>query len=195
MFPNKNQTLVGQFIKLIPMQIEHSKGLFDLAKGADLWRWYPTRVQNHQDMKILVEEALQEKEKGLCLPFTIIDLQTQNIVGSSRFFNISTKVRRLEIGWTWIAPPFQKTYANPESKLLMLEYAFETLGCVRVELKTDSRNLQSQAAMSKLGLVKEGTLRSHMMTFDGHHRDTVYFSVIKCEWPQLRDKLKLRLSQ
>ena len=194
MLPKTPVMLDGTSVSLRPLEIQHAATLFEIGQGMNIWRWYPDRIESVADMERVVESALAAKEQGLALPFVIVERDTAQIIGSSRFFNIFPEHRRLEIGWTWIGPQWQRTSVNTETKYLMLRYAFEVMGCLRVELKTDRRNLKSQEAMLRLGLKQEGTLRKHMITHDGHHRDTVYFSVVEPEWPAMREFLNSKLS-
>jgi RimJ/RimL family protein N-acetyltransferase len=195
MFKETQVTLKGLQVILRPLLLEDAKALFELAEGKPIWRFFPDKIQSQVDMDKVVSHALQEREQGLCLPFTITDKSSGKILGSSRFFNISVKDRRLEMGWTWIGPAWQGKGVNLETKYLMLAYAFEQLNAVRVELKTDHRNEQSQNAMRKFGFVYEGTLRSHIITHDGFLRDSVYFSAIAKDWPDFKKKIEARLTK
>jgi RimJ/RimL family protein N-acetyltransferase len=142
-------------------------------------------------MRSSILEALTELERGSALPYaTQADGQ---VVGSTRFGNISRKDRRYEIGWTWLAPRWQRTFVNTETKWLMLNHAFEVLNALRVELKTDALNLQSRNAILRLGATEEGTFRKHLITATGRVRDTVYFSIVADEWPRINAQLKRRL--
>jgi len=146
---------------------------------------------NRESVKKYVEARLQlANTVSLCMVLNEDGLA----VGHSSYMNIRPADRVLEIGATWIGRPYQGTIVNPEAKLLMLQHAFETLGCVRVELKTDERNLQSQNAMLKLGLVKEGVMRKHCINADGYIRNSVYFSVTDDEWPQFKERLVARVN-
>jgi N-acetyltransferase len=129
------------------------------------------------------------------LPFAQVEKTTGRVIGSTRYANIERAHRRLEIGWTWIARPWQRTAVNTESKYLLLRHAFETLGCVRVELKTDSLNAKSRAAILRIGAREEGTFRNHMITSSGRIRHTVYFSIVDAEWPEVRSRLERVLGQ
>jgi RimJ/RimL family protein N-acetyltransferase len=144
-------------------------------------------------MRAFIEGALELQRSGSALPFATIHSASGRPIGSTRFGNIVPEHKRVEIGWTWITPPFQRTAVNTEAKYLMLRYAFEELGCNRVELKTDALNARSRAAILRIGAKEEGTLRSHMVNADGTLRDTVYFSVIAPEWPQVAENLLAKL--
>jgi RimJ/RimL family protein N-acetyltransferase len=149
-------------------------------------------------MRAYVETALREQNENTALPFATIEIKSGTIVGSSRFANADHANRRVEIGWTWVAPAWQRSAVNTEAKLLMMRHAFEVLGCIRVEFKTDSRNVKSRAALAGIGAREEGTLRSHMIVQNGYRRDSVYFSVIEAEWKgveaRLLDRLRTRSS-
>jgi RimJ/RimL family protein N-acetyltransferase len=144
-------------------------------------------------MRAYVAEALDEQARGASLPFATVVRATGAVVGSTRFGNLAPAHRRAEIGWTWLAAPWQRTAANTEAKLLQLGHAFEAWGCERVEFKTDALNERSRAALARLGAVEEGTLRHHLVTERGRLRDSVYYSVLAAEWPAVRDRLRARL--
>ena len=144
-------------------------------------------------MRDYIETALEEQRRGLSLPFATTLKATGQIVGSTRFANMDLKNRRVEIGWTWVGVPWQRTVVNTEAKYLMLCHAFETLGCQRVELKTDARNSRSRQAILRLGAKEEGVLRKHMVAYSGRVRDTVYFSILDDEWPSVKARLQAKL--
>jgi RimJ/RimL family protein N-acetyltransferase len=145
-------------------------------------------------MQRYAEAALADAARGPALPFAQVDVASGRVVGSTRLGNWAREHRRIEIGWTWVARPWQRTALNTEAKLLLLTHAFEALGCERVELKTDALNARSRSAILRLGAVEEGTLRRHMITDGGRVRDTVYFSILAEEWPTVRAGLAARLS-
>jgi len=153
------------------------------------------RVATEGDMREYEEQALADQKAETALPFATVEQATGRVVGSSRFGNYVEVHRRIEIGWTWIAPAWQRTAVNTEAKLLMLTHAFETLGCRRVELKTSAKNARSRAAMLRIGASEEGTLRQHMINPDGSSRDSVYFSILDGEWPRVKERLKAMLHQ
>lgn len=187
--------LIGERVILRPMDAHHVQALFDAGNNPVIWAYMPMKVQSIQDMKHLVDGALQAREQGTEFPFVIFDKDSEKIVGSTRFLNISTQNRNLEIGWTWLSSTVWQTRLNTECKYLLLKHCFETLGAVRVQLKTDSRNLRSQQAIERLGAVKEGVLRNHMVMPDGYLRDSVFYSVINQEWVLVKDKLESMLRQ
>jgi N-acetyltransferase len=172
------------------MTLGHVDALARIGLEAELWRWTPTAVTSLDDMRTYVSTALSELQCGLALPFVVIDRASGLVIGSTRYANISATHRRLEIGWTWLAPIHQRTGANTEAKLLLLTHAFETLGTIRVEFKTDVLNQKSRQALLRIGAVEEGTFRKHIITDSGRVRDTVYFSILDTEWPDIRARLR-----
>jgi len=155
-----------------------------------LWRWIPIPVRTPEDMSIYIETALAEQASGRSLPFAQIEQATGKAIGSTRYMNIETAHRRVEIGSTWIAPAWQRTAINSESKYLLLKHAFEVLVCMRVELKTDSLNERSRAAIRRIGAIEEGIFRNHMIVHTGRIRHTVYYSIVDSEWPGVKAQLE-----
>lgn len=188
-------TLEGSHVRLEPMSLDHLPGLTQVGLDAQIWRWMPMSVQAPTDMRTLVEEAIAEAEAGTMVPFTTIERTTGRPVGSTRYLSIVPQHRRLEIGWTWLAPAWQRSTVNTEAKLLMLSHAFDHLGALRVEFKTDALNEQSRAALLKIGAVEEGVFRRHMVMPGGRLRDSAYYSVIEEEWPRVRKHLQTRLAR
>lgn len=188
-------TLEGTHVRLEPMSLDHLAGLTQVGLDAEIWRWMPMFVQSPQDMRTLIEEALAEAAAGTMVPFTTIEVATGKPVGSTRYLSIVPQHRRLEIGWTWIAPPWQRSTVNTEAKLLMLQHAFEKLGALRVEFKTDALNERSREALLKIGAVEEGVFRHHMVMPGGRRRDSAYYSVIEEEWPRVHQHLETRLAR
>jgi len=187
-------TLEGQYVRLEPLAKAHMAGLAEVGLEEELWRWIPTRVRTREEMAAYIETALNEQEQGVALPFAIVEKATGRAIGSTRYGNIDRTHHRVEIGWTWVARERQRTAMNTEAKYLLLRHAFETLGCVRVELKTDSLNERSRAAILRIGALEEGTFRNHMITASGRIRHTVYFSIIDSEWPAVKARLKAKLN-
>jgi RimJ/RimL family protein N-acetyltransferase len=146
-------------------------------------------------MKAYVEMALSERANGVSMPFAQIERASGRVIGSTRYMNIEKAHRRLEIGSTWIAPEWQRTAINTEAKYLLMRHAFEDLGCMRVELKTDSLNEKSRAAILRIGAKQEGIFRNHMITSSGRVRHTVYFSVIDSEWAGVKAEMERRLGR
>jgi RimJ/RimL family protein N-acetyltransferase len=187
--------LEGERVRLEPMAREHLEGLADVGLEPELWQWTISNVQSREAMRKWIDHALRVRDAGYALPFVIRDRNTGRIAGSTRYGNIDRLNRRVEVGWTWVAPRWQRTPVNTEAKYLLLEHAFERLECIRVELKTDALNTRSRKAITRIGAVEEGVLRRHAVTETGRIRDTVYFSVIAEEWPAVRDRLKAMLAQ
>ena len=188
-------TLEGRRVRLLPLTLEHVDALWRAGNDPDLWRLTTTRIHSPEDMRRYVEAALVDQERGLSLPFATVEKGSEAIVGSTRFGNISLENKRVEVGWTFVTFAWQRTFVNTEAKLLMFTHAFEELGCNRVELKTNALNMRSRKAMLRLGLKEEGTLRRHMINADGTVRDTVYYSVIAEEWPDMKARLETMLGR
>ena len=186
--------LEGAYVRLEPLTSVHLAGLAQVGLDEELWRWIPTPVRTQEEMAAYIEAALGEQERGESLPFAIADKTTGRAIGSTRYGNIDRTHHRVEIGWTWLAREWQRTAMNTEAKYLLLRHAFETLGCIRVELKTDSLNARSRAAILRIGAREEGIFRNHMITASGRIRHTVYFSIIDSEWPAAKARLEAILS-
>jgi N-acetyltransferase len=187
--------LEGELVRLEPLRIEHAAALSEVGLVEEIWRWSPEPIETDEDMRRYVEIALDERRRGVSLPFVTVDKARNKIVGSTRFGSIDVKNRRAEIGWTWINPSWQRTYVNTEAKFLMLAHAFETWRCIRVELKTDALNEKSRSAILRLGAKQEGILRRHIITTTGRFRDSVYFSIIDSEWPAVKLDLRRKLGK
>lgn len=186
-------TLAGRHVVLEPLTLGHVDALWEVGQDPDLWRFTPTRVDSPAAMRNYVMVALREQETGIALPFVTREAAGGRVIGSTRFHAISPEDRRVEIGWTWLGRPWQRTAANTEAKYLMLRHAFETWGCVRVELKTSRLNERSRAAIRRIGGIEEGILRRHRRNDDGTWRDTVYYSILDDEWPVVKQRLESRL--
>jgi RimJ/RimL family protein N-acetyltransferase len=187
-------TLENQHVRLIPLAPEHTDALADLTVGTGLTRWFPEPLETRAAVDKFVETALALAAKAQALPFAIIDPATGAVAGSTRFGNVAAEHRRVEIGWTVVGRPWQRTRVNTAAKLLLLTHAFERLGCIRVELKTDARNATSRAAILRIGATEEGALRHHIVCADGYLRDTVYFSILAAEWPAVKAALDAKLA-
>jgi RimJ/RimL family protein N-acetyltransferase len=183
-------TLEGRRVRLDPLRRAHLAGLAQVGLDEELWRWIPTPVRTAEEMTAYIETAIQEQERGVSLPFAILEKATGRAIGSTRYGNIERTHHRVEIGWTWVARNWQRTAVNTEAKYLLLRHAFETLGCMRVELKTDSLNERSRAAILRIGAREEGLFRNHMITSSGRIRHTVYFSIVESEWPAVKTRLE-----
>jgi RimJ/RimL family protein N-acetyltransferase len=190
-------TLQHNTVRLDPIRREHWKELWDVAKDSleDTFRWIPYSMRSAQDFEGWMGKALSEQERGESLVFATVEKASGKLIGSTRFMNIDRANRRVEIGSTWIAPRWQRSAINTEAKYLMLRHAFEPWGCIRVELKTDALNHKSRNAILRIGAKEEGTLRQHMITYTGRRRDTVYFSVLEDEWPEVKAGLQARMAR
>jgi RimJ/RimL family protein N-acetyltransferase len=188
-------TLDGSVVRLEPIRREHAELFWDVAKSdlEDIFRWIPYSMKTAEDFRRLVEKAFGEQERGESVVFATVERASGRVIGSTRFMNIDRNNRRVEIGSTWIAVPWQRTAVNTEAKFLMLRQAFEVWRCVRVELKTDVLNNRSRDAILRVGAKEEGTLRRHVITWTGRIRDSVYFSILDNEWPSAKSRLEERL--
>ncbi len=185
-------TLEGQSVRMEPMAESHLDGLCAAGLDPALWRWSMDPMRDREDMAKYLATALADRARGVSLPFATVARSSGQVIGSTRFGNIDRGNRRVEIGWTWLGRAWQRTAANSEAKYLMLRHAFEVWGCLRVELKTDVLNQQSRNAMLRLGAKEEGILRSHMLSWEGRRRDSVYYSILDTEWPEVKGRLEER---
>ena len=187
--------LEGEVVRLEPLTPEHVPALCEVGLAPELWRWTAAHVASAEDMHAYVEEALALQRAGSALPFAIRERTGGRVVGSTRFGAIDRRNRRAEIGWTWVALAWQRTAVNTEAKYLLLRHAFEQEGCIRVELKTDVLNTKSRTAIMRLGAQEEGILRRHVITTGGRVRDTVYYSILDSEWPDVKQRLAEKLER
>jgi RimJ/RimL family protein N-acetyltransferase len=190
-------TLEGSVVRLEPIQREHVQAFWEVAKDAldDIFEWIPYRMKTREDFQGLVEKAFDEQKRGESIVFATVERGSGRVIGSTRFMNIDRVNRRVEIGSTWIAPAWQRTAVNTEAKYLMLRHAFEVWKCFRVELKTDALNQKSRNAILRIGAKEEGTLRRHVLTWTGRVRDSVYFSILDSEWPEVKARLEAMLAR
>ena len=188
-------TLAGRIVRLEPLKLEHVPRLAEVGLDPVIWQWTIARPTNEADLRDWAETTIRARDAGAELPFVTLEAATGRPIGSSRYLNIVLEHRRLEIGWTWVAPPWQRTGANREAKLLMLTHAFETLGCRRVEFKTDSLNTPSRTALLGIGATFEGIFRNHMVMPDGRMRHSAYYSVIEDEWQAVKAGLERSLAR
>jgi RimJ/RimL family protein N-acetyltransferase len=188
-------TLEGSYVRLEPLSASHQAALVKAAGDGDLWTLPYTIVPSKETIADYIEKTLASQALGLEQPFTIVDKQRDGIVGSTRYTQIKPAHRKLEIGYTWLARSAQRTAINTEAKYLLLRHAFESLDCIRVELLTDILNERSQAAILRLGAKQEGILRNHMIMPNGRYRDSVCFSIIESEWPNVRERLLAKLGR
>jgi N-acetyltransferase len=187
----KPVVLSGKYVRLEQMTEEHVSGLAEIGVGQTFWDFMLYgNIDTVEDMRNWVKDILAREKKGTDLPFTVIHLASGRVAGATRYLNIEPQHRGLEIGGTWYGTEFQRTVVNTEGKYLLLGHAFETLGCIRVQLKTDLRNERSQKAIERLGAVKEGVLRNHMILPDGYYRHSVFYSILDTEWPEVKKRLE-----
>jgi RimJ/RimL family protein N-acetyltransferase len=189
-------TLTGRYVRLEPLSESHIPDLAVAANDEDIWRYmlYGT-IRTEADMRSWVEDILNRQRGGTDLPFAVIHLVSGKAIGATRYLEIRPEHRGLEIGGTWYAVAYQRTAVNTECKYLLLRHAFETLGCIRVQFKTDQRNERSQRALQRIGAVQEGILRNHMVLEDGTFRHSVYYSIIASEWPAVKARLEAFLQK
>ena len=182
--------LAGLHVRLEPLSLDHHAGLCEVGLDEDLLQWTESYEPTPDGLRAYIEAALRMQAEGTALPFAVISKATARPIGSTRYGNIDRTHRRVEIGWTWYARPWQRTAVNTETKYLLLRHAFGTLGCIRVEFKTDAWNERSRKALLRIGAKEEGVFRHHMVLPSGRIRDTVYFSIIRDEWPAVKAHLE-----
>ena len=187
--------LEGQHVRLEPLSPAHEESLVAAAGDGELWNSTVTIVPSRANIAAYIASTLTAQAQGRELPFVIIRQELGQVVGSTRFFHIERDHRRVEIGYTWLSASAQRTGVNTEAKLLLLTHAFERWGCIRVEFVTDVLNQQSRTAILRHGAKQEGVLRNHMVMPSGRYRDSVYFSIIEAEWPEVKARLEAKLSQ
>lgn len=187
--------LVGKFIRLEPLIEKHVPGLSSAGRDGSIWRYMLYgEVTTAEKMSDWVREMLSRKAAGTDQPFAVVHLASGILAGATRYLEIRAPHRSLEIGGTWYGLEYQRTPVNTEAKYLLLRHAFETLGCIRVQFKADSRNERSLNAIERLGAVREGILRNHMILEDGTYRHSVYFSILDSEWPAVKARLEAKLA-
>ena len=194
-YPPGPITLEGQHIRLEPLTLDHEQGLIDAASDGELWNLWYTTVPDPDHTKAYIKTALADQQAGKSVPFVIINKPHNKIVGTTRYMNIESGVRRLEIGSTWYAQSVQRTGINTECKYELLRYAFETLHCIAVEFRTHRMNEASRRAILRLGALEDGILRNHRIMPDGTMRDTVVYSILNTEWPTIKSHLTFKLNK
>jgi len=182
--------LKGNHVRLEPLSLAHHVDLCRVGLDEDLLRWTESYDPTPEGLRTYIETALRLQAEGLALPFVVVSKAAGKPVGSTRYGNIDKMHRRVEIGWTWYGRDFQRTAVNTESKYLLLRHAFETLGCLRVEFKTDVLNERSRKALLRIGAKEEGVFRKHMLLPSGRVRDTVYYSIVDTEWPEVNTRFE-----
>ncbi|MDQ6710038.1 MAG: GNAT family N-acetyltransferase [Candidatus Dormibacteraeota bacterium] len=186
--------LTGTHVLLEPMRTEHAAALLQAGRSMEVWEFMPARPMDAESMDRWMAKALANEAAGREHPFIVRRRADGVVIGSTRYLDVQEEDRTAEIGWTWYAPSAWGTMVNPEAKYLLLRHAFEDWRAIRVALKTDIRNLHSQAAIKKLGAVFEGTLRNQRIRPDGTYRDTPIYSIIESEWPEVKRALEIRLA-
>ena len=186
--------LEGRHVRLEPLTRKHRADLATVALDPDLWRLTLTQIGSPDDLDAYIEEALAGQRSGTALPFATVNRATGRAIGSTRFGNIDTKNRHVEIGWSWLGREFHRQAFNTEAKLLMLGHAFERMECIRVEFRVNAPNARSRRAVVRLGAQMEGILRQHTIRSDGQRIDWVYYSILRGEWPEVRARLEHRLA-
>lgn len=186
--------LEGKHVRLEPLKLSHREALWEAARYPEIWRWMPYVIESVEHLGLLVQKLKELEASGTWLSFVIRELTTQELVGSTSYLNIDRENRRVEIGSTWITPAWQRSAVNTECKYLLLQHAFEALDCIRVEFKTDSLNAPSRRALARIGAKEEGVFRNHMVMPEGRLRDSVYFSIINSEWPEVKKLLQEKMA-
>ncbi|HSF31468.1 MAG TPA: GNAT family protein [Candidatus Tectomicrobia bacterium] len=187
-------TLDGHHVRLEPVTLAHVPALWRVGAPAEIWRYLPYTMGSEDDMRAYVEAELAKQEAGLVVRFATVAKTIAQAVGSTSYLNIDRQHRRVEIGGTWITPAWQRSAINTEAKYLQLRHAFETLGCIRVEFKTDALNTKSRQALARIGATEEGIFRNHMIMPEGRIRHSVYFSITHDEWPRVKVHLEALLA-
>jgi RimJ/RimL family protein N-acetyltransferase len=186
--------LQGRGVRLEPLSLDHVPDLTLAGRDSSIWLYMLYgNIETQEDMHHWVSDLLERQSLGTDLPFAVIHLGTNRAIGATRYLDIRPQHRSLEIGGTWYAVEFQRTAVNTECKYLLLRHAFEQLGCIRVQFKTDLRNIRSQKALERIGAIKEGILRSHMITPEGTIRNSVFYSILQEEWPAVKANLEMKL--
>lgn len=188
-------TLIGRHVRLQPMQLQHLAALIEAGCESSIWAWYPQAADSAAGMGAFVDAGLAASAAGTAQVFVQIDAGSGRIVGSTRLAQIDRQHRRAEIGWTWLHPAAQRSGINTEAKYLLLRHAFETLGLMRVEFKTDACNDRSRRALARIGATEEGVFRRHILCESGRVRDSVYFSIVDVEWPAVKQHLERLLAR
>ncbi len=182
-------TLTGKLVRLEPIALTHEQGLIEAVQDGSLWQLWFTSVPNPEQVGEFIRTALDLQQVDSALAFSIVEISTGRMLGSTRYCNIDVKSKRLEIGYTWYRQSVQRSGVNTECKLLLLQHAFEHLQCIAVEFRTNWHNHKSRAAIARLGAKQDGVLRQHLRMPDGQYRDTVVFSILNSEWPAVKAQM------
>lgn len=188
-------TLEGSLVRLIPLKAEHQSALLDASADGELWKLWYTSVPSKDSIDSYLEYAFSEQAAGRALLFAVVDKQTQQIIGNTRYCNADNLNHRVEIGYTWYAKSYQRTGVNTECKYLLLQHAFENLNAIAVEFRTHWHNQASRAAIARLGAKQDGILRNHQKNAEGIYRDTVVFSIIDQEWLTVKKGLEYKMEK
>lgn len=186
---DRNIRLETSKVLIRPLEKTDTEALLKIAIHQDIWTWFTVIISNRAELDAWIEQTFTDREQKFRYPFVIIDKTDDQPAGSTSYGNISSKDRRMEIGWTWLGKEFHHTGINKHVKFLMLNYAFEELMMERVEFKTDVLNLRSRRALQKIGATEEGILRSHTLMPGGRRRDSIYYSILKTEWPEIKQEI------
>jgi RimJ/RimL family protein N-acetyltransferase len=186
--------LTGQVVILEPLSMEHAGALVEAAQSNEIWLYTLDKPRTMAAMRDYIARALGDRDSKTAIPFAVRHIQTNRLIGCTRYVSIAPLRRGLEIGFTWYAPQFWRTAVNTECKYLLLKHAFETLQYIRVEFQTMSENARSRAAILRLGAIEEGTLRSRMVRRSGQRFDSIFFSILDNEWPAVKAKLEAALN-
>jgi RimJ/RimL family protein N-acetyltransferase len=184
---------LGKRARLVPLEEGQIDALYAAGHLPEIWTWWPVQIETRADMERLVLTILEAQRRGQAVAYTVLDQQSGQVVGGTRLHNISHENRSIEIGKTWLTPSVWGTHLNTECKYMLLQYCFEIVETLRVQLKTDVRNVRSQRAIERLGAVREGVLRQHWIMPDGRNRDSVLYSTLADEWPACKARLERTL--
>lgn len=187
--------LNGTHVELIPLDPSHADALFTASQHEEIWTHMTVRINSKEDTEQYIQKAMEQKQNGMEYPFVIIEKATTQIIGTTRYLDISPQHKRLEIGGTWLARTHWRSKANTECKYMLLTHAFENMDIQRVQIKTDQENLRSQQAIERIGATKEGIFRNHMVRLDGSSRNSVIYSIISEDWPNVRQHLEQLLNR
>jgi RimJ/RimL family protein N-acetyltransferase len=190
-WPDRRQgVLEDRTVRLEPLEERHAEDLYEAGREPSIWTYMPRGpLRSVEESREMIRSVLRSSRDGSAWPFATVEISSGRAIGSTRYFDIRPEHRGLEIGWTWLGVAHQRTSANTECKRLLLEHAFDVLDALRVQLKTDARNLRSQRAIERIGAVREGVLRAHMVMPDGFVRDSVMYSMTREDWPEVKRRL------